>query len=60
MDKHQVKGRTNEAKGKGKEMAGEALDDNEMKGKGKAQKIGGKAQSAYGDAKDDVKKESRH
>lgn len=60
MDKHQVKGRSEEAKGKGKEMAGDALNDNEMKGKGKAQKAGGKAESAYGDAKDDAKKGTRH
>lgn len=42
MNKNQVKGRTDEAKGKVKETTGKALGDKSMEYKGKAEKVAGK------------------
>lgn len=56
MNKDQVKGRANQAKGKIKEVAGRATGSKKTEVKGAAEKAGGKAQATYGDAKDDLKK----
>lgn len=56
MNKNQIKGRANTAKGKSKEIIGDAIGNDELKYKGKAQKAGGQIESAYGDAKDDIAK----
>jgi uncharacterized protein YjbJ (UPF0337 family) len=56
MNKDQVKGRVNEAVGKAKEVAGKATGSTSTELKGTAQKVAGKTQAAYGDAKDKVEK----
>jgi uncharacterized protein YjbJ (UPF0337 family) len=55
MNKDQVKGRVEQAKGSVKENAGKALGDRELQGEGKADKAAGKTQATYGDAKEKVK-----
>ena len=55
MNKDQVKGRTDEAKGKIKETAGDLVGNDKLKAKGKIQKNLGKARASYGDIKQDVK-----
>jgi uncharacterized protein YjbJ (UPF0337 family) len=55
MNKDQVKGRLNEAKGKVKEETGKALGNPRMQGEGHAEKATGKAQGAWGDAKEKAK-----
>lgn len=59
MNKNQIKGRANEAKGKIKEVAGQVSGDKELEYKGKAEKLGGKAQAGYGDLKREIKKSTR-
>lgn len=55
MNKDQVKGRVNEAKGKIKEVAGKLVGNEKLEAKGKVQRIVGKAQATFGDVKKDVK-----
>jgi uncharacterized protein YjbJ (UPF0337 family) len=55
MNKDQVKGRIEEATGKGKEVAGMVTGDKELEQEGKVQNIGGKVQAGYGDLKEDIK-----
>jgi uncharacterized protein YjbJ (UPF0337 family) len=55
MNKDQVKGRVNEAKGKIKEVAGKLVGNETLEAKGKIQKIVGEAQARFGDVKQDVK-----
>jgi uncharacterized protein YjbJ (UPF0337 family) len=55
MNKDQVKGRVNEAKGKIKEVAGSLVGNESMEAKGKVQKVLGQAQAKYGDVKKQVK-----
>jgi uncharacterized protein YjbJ (UPF0337 family) len=54
-NKDQVKGKTNEAKGKIKEVAGNLVGNEKLEEKGRIQKNLGKAQAKYGDIKDAVK-----
>ena len=55
MNKDQVKGRVDQAKGSVKENVGKAMDDPKLRDKGTADKAKGKAQATYGDAKEKVK-----
>jgi len=55
MNKDQVKGRVEQAKGSIKENTGKALGDRELQGEGKVDKAAGKTQATYGDAKEKVK-----
>ena len=55
MNKDQVKGRVEQAKGSVKENAGKALGDRELQSEGKVDKAVGKTQATYGDAKEKVK-----
>lgn len=55
INKDQVKGRTEEAKGKVKEVTGDLVGNEELEIKGKIQKNLGKAQAKAGDVKKDVK-----
>ena len=55
MNKDQIKGRVEQAKGSVKENAGKALGDRELQGEGKVDKAAGKAQATYGDAKEKIK-----
>jgi uncharacterized protein YjbJ (UPF0337 family) len=56
MNKDQVKGRIEEAKGKVKEVAGKAVGNRDLEQEGKIQNVGGKVQAGYGDLKEDIKK----
>jgi len=55
MNKDQVKGRMEEAKGNVKEKTGEALGNPNLRDEGTADKAAGKVQSKVGDAKEKVK-----
>jgi uncharacterized protein YjbJ (UPF0337 family) len=55
MNKDQVKGRTKEAEGKIKEVAGKLVGNEKLEEKGKVQKVLGEAQAKFGDVKKDVK-----
>ena len=54
-NKDQVKGRTKEAEGKIKEVAGKLVGNEKLEEKGKVQKVLGEAQAKFGDVKKDVK-----
>ncbi|MEN7528191.1 MULTISPECIES: CsbD family protein [unclassified Cupriavidus] len=56
MNKDQVKGRMNEAKGKAKELAGKMTGKTSTEMKGKAEQVAGRTQSSYGDTKEKMKK----
>jgi uncharacterized protein YjbJ (UPF0337 family) len=55
MNKDQVKGRIEEAKGKGKEIAGNLVGNESLEQEGKIQNAKGKVQAGYGDLKEDIK-----
>jgi uncharacterized protein YjbJ (UPF0337 family) len=55
MNKHQVEGRVDEAKGKAKEVAGRVVGNESLEAEGMADQVKGKAQSGYGDAKEGAK-----
>jgi uncharacterized protein YjbJ (UPF0337 family) len=55
MNKDQVKGRTEQGKGKIKEVAGKAIGNKDLEQKGKIENTKGKVQAEYGDVKEDVK-----
>ncbi|NMG29679.1 CsbD family protein [Aromatoleum evansii] len=55
MNKDQVKGRIEEAKGKMKEVAGRVSGDKKLEREGKIQNISGKVQAGIGDLKEDIK-----
>jgi len=59
MNKNQIKGRANEAKGSLKEVAGKVSGNKSTEVKGKIEKQGGKAEAAYGDLKSDIKKATK-
>lgn len=59
MNKNQVKGYANAAKGKVKEVAGKVTGDKSMEYKGTAEKHGGKAEAKYGDLESDTKKATK-
>jgi len=56
MNKDQVKGRVEEAKGKVKQVAGKIVGNPSLEQKGNLEKLAGKAQAGFGDLKDAVKK----
>jgi uncharacterized protein YjbJ (UPF0337 family) len=55
MNKDQVKGRVEEAKGSVKETTGKAVGNDRLQSQGAVDKAVGKAQANYGDAKEKVK-----
>jgi len=55
MNKDQVKGRVEEAKGKVKEVTGHAVGNPDLEDRGTVQKVGGNLQKNYCDLKQDVK-----
>ncbi len=57
MNKDQVKGRAKEVTGKIKEVAGKVTGSSRTEAKGMAEKTAGKAQAAYGDTKEHLKKD---
>lgn len=59
MNKNQVKGRVDSAKGTVKEAVGKALGNKQMQYRGAVEKTGGKVEKAYGDLKSDMRKNSK-
>jgi uncharacterized protein YjbJ (UPF0337 family) len=59
MNKDQVKGRVEEAKGAIKEATGKVMDDKTLEAKGNIEKNLGKVQAKFGDVKQDVKDSSK-
>jgi uncharacterized protein YjbJ (UPF0337 family) len=55
INKDQVEGRTKEAAGKVREVAGKAVGNLSEQAKGMANQVAGKAQAKFGDAKETVK-----
>jgi uncharacterized protein YjbJ (UPF0337 family) len=55
MNKDQVKGRLEQAKGAVKETAGKVVGNTKLETEGQLEKAGGKVQATYGDIKEDVK-----
>lgn len=55
MNKDQVAGRAEEAKGKIKEVTGKVVDSERLKAEGRLDQAAGKTQAEYGDAKERVK-----
>jgi uncharacterized protein YjbJ (UPF0337 family) len=58
VNKDQVNGRAKEVKGTIKEAAGKAVGNDNLKVEGRIDKAVGKAQGAYGDLKDALKKKT--
>ena len=59
INKDQVKGRVEEAKGTIKEVTGKLVGDKTLEAKGNIQKNLGKVQAKVGDVKQDVKDSSK-
>ena len=55
MNKDQIKGRVEQAKGSVKETTGKAIGNPNLRDQGTVDKAAGKAQATYGDAKEKVK-----
>lgn len=55
MNKDQVKGRVEQAKGQTKEAVGKAVGNKELEQEGEIQDAGGKVRTGYGDVKEDIK-----
>ena len=55
MNKDQVRGRVEEAKGSVKEAAGKVVGDKTLEAKGNIQKNLGKVQAKFGDVEQDIK-----
>jgi uncharacterized protein YjbJ (UPF0337 family) len=54
MNRDEIKGKAEKAKGYVKEEAGEILDDPELEAEGKAERAGGKLREGFGKAKEKV------
>ena len=54
MNRDELKGKAEKAKGYVKEEAGEILDDPELEAEGKAERAGGKVREEFGKAKETV------
>lgn len=55
MNKDQVEGRLEEAKGKVKEVAGKVTGNEKLRAEGQVDQLAGKAQKHYGDGKEKLK-----
>ena len=55
MNKDQVKGRVEQAKGSVKEATGKVVGNKKLETEGQIDKATGKTQATYGDIKEDVK-----
>ena len=60
MNKNQVKGSAKDAAGKIQEGAGKLVGSKEQQAKGLGRQISGKAEKAYGDAKEGIKHSQKH
>lgn len=56
MNRHQLRGRINQVKGKAMGFAGRLFGNKSLSGKGHAKKTGGHLQAGYGDLKDETNK----
>lgn len=56
MNKDQVDGRLEQAKGKLKEVAGEVVGNDRLKAEGEVDQVAGKTEAKVGDAKESVKR----
>jgi uncharacterized protein YjbJ (UPF0337 family) len=56
VDKDEIKGKVEQAKGWVKDKAGEMTGNPDLEAEGEAQRVAGKVQETYGKAKDAVKK----
>ena len=59
MNKDQIKGRVEQVTGKVKEAAGKVVGNDRLESEGKAERLKGKVQAGYGDAKEDVKDKAK-
>lgn len=59
MNKDQVEGRVDEAKGKIKELAGRVIANDRLEAEGKADLASGKVQAKFGDTKEAVKDKAK-
>ena len=55
MNKDQVEGRVDQAKGKIKELAGKVVGNEKLEAEGNVDQASGKVQSTYGDTKEKAK-----
>ena len=55
MNKDQVKGRVEQAKGSVKEVTGKVTNDRDLQAEGQIDKTAGKVQAEYGDVKEKAK-----
>ena len=60
MNKHQIKGRLNEAAGEVQEQAGKMIGSKDQELKGHAREHSGKAEKTAGDLKEVLKESGRH
>lgn len=58
MNKHQIKGETNQATGALKKEVGKMTGDRSLQAKGEAREIKGKVQESAGDAKESLRRDS--
>ena len=56
MDKDEIKGKAEQAKGYVKEKLGEATNDPDLEAEGTADRAAGKVREGYGEVKDKVKR----
>ncbi|MEP7063315.1 MAG: CsbD family protein [Betaproteobacteria bacterium] len=56
MNKDQVKGTAEQAKGKVQELAGKAVGNKNLEAKGDANQVAGKIRGAVGDTKEQIKR----
>lgn len=59
MNKDQVKGPVEQAKGKVKEIAGKTIGSKRLEAEGDAEQVAGKVQKTLGDAKSELQKRAR-
>jgi uncharacterized protein YjbJ (UPF0337 family) len=56
MNRHQLRGRIGQARGKVKEVTGRLFGNKPLEGKGHVEKAAGRMQADYGDIKNEVQK----
>lgn len=58
MNKDQIKGRAEQAAGSVKKVTGKVVGNKELEVKGRVEEAGGKVRANYGDAKNNLEKNS--
>jgi uncharacterized protein YjbJ (UPF0337 family) len=58
MNRDEIRGKTEKAKGYIKEEAGELLDDPELEAEGRMERASGKVRESFGQAKEKVKEQA--